>query len=135
MVARRNRSRHIPAISWRKSRSTWSQWRVRVPLCASRNFLQPIIRVSEHYYLGTIGVEPAVMYGERASRPHLWLPVLERCDAGGIPAYLECSSEGNVIFYSGLGFVVTEQLRAPGGGPPIWLMWRDPYASHLIEEL
>ncbi|MDA8291415.1 MAG: GNAT family N-acetyltransferase [Actinomycetota bacterium] len=77
-----------------------------------------------HYYLGTIGTAPEEQGRGAGSR--LLVPVLARCDATGMPAYLECSKEQNVRFYSRHGFEVREQVRAPGGGPPLWLMWREP---------
>ena len=43
-----------------------------------------------------------------------------------IPAYLESSKEKNVPLYERNGFKVTEVYTVPNGGPPIWLMWRDP---------
>jgi hypothetical protein len=43
-----------------------------------------------------------------------------------MPAYLESSKEINVPLYERNGFKVTEQMTVPNGGPPIWLMWRDP---------
>jgi hypothetical protein len=32
----------------------------------------------------------------------------------------------DVGFYAGHGFVVTGCEQIPLGGPPLWLMWRDP---------
>jgi ribosomal protein S18 acetylase RimI-like enzyme len=54
--------------------------------------------------------------------------MLERVDAEGAPAYLECSKERNVAFYARFGFTVTKELNAVQGGPRIWLMWREPRA-------
>ena len=51
-------------------------------------------------------------------------PVLTRCDADGIPAYLESTKERNVGFYEGHGFAVVGCEQIPLGGPPLWLMWR-----------
>jgi hypothetical protein len=31
-----------------------------------------------------------------------------------------------VGFYARFGFRVTGEVRMPGDGPSVWLMWRDP---------
>ena len=77
-----------------------------------------------HYYLGTLGVDPQVQGQGYATA--LMAPLLERCDAEGVGAYLECSTGSNVSFYARRGFVVSEKVTAPFGGPPLWLMWREP---------
>lgn len=77
-----------------------------------------------HYYLATLGTDPA--HQGKGVGSALLQPVLERCDQEGLPAYLESSKERNVPFYGRHGFEVTEELRLPGGGPPLWLMWREP---------
>jgi GNAT superfamily N-acetyltransferase len=51
---------------------------------------------------------------------------LTQCDATGLPAYLESSKESNVPFYERHGFQVTKEITIPGGGPKLWLMWREP---------
>jgi hypothetical protein len=51
--------------------------------------------------------------------------VLDACDSDEVPAYLESSKASNIAFYARHGFRVTEEVRLPGG-PPVWLMWRDP---------
>jgi hypothetical protein len=53
-------------------------------------------------------------------------PVLDRCDAEGIPAYLESTKERNVGFYESHGFAVTGREQIARGGPQLWLMWRTP---------
>lgn len=78
-----------------------------------------------HYYLGVLGTDPPLQ-GKGLGSAVLG-PVLERCDAEGIPAYLESSKERNVPFYRRHGFQVTEELSPPGA-PTLWLMWRDPVA-------
>ena len=77
-----------------------------------------------HWYLAMLGVDP-----DRQGRgfgSHLMQPVLERCDENGDAAYLETDTERNVQLYERHGFKVTEEFPLPGGGPPIWLMWREP---------
>lgn len=79
-----------------------------------------------HWYLATLGTEPT-RQGEGIGSA-LLRPVLERCDEDGARAYLESSKESNVPFYRRHGFEVTGKVRL-GGGPDIWLMWRDPAPS------
>jgi ribosomal protein S18 acetylase RimI-like enzyme len=77
-----------------------------------------------HWYLAVLGVDT-----DRQGRgfgSHLMRPVLERCDSERTPAYLETDTERNVQLYERHGFKVTEEFDLPGGGPPVWLMWRDP---------
>jgi hypothetical protein len=52
-------------------------------------------------------------------------PVLERCDADGVGAYLESSKERNIDFSARHGFRVMSELRLPRGSR-VWPMWRDP---------
>ena len=77
-----------------------------------------------HWYLVSLGVEPASQGRGLGSR--LMYPILSRCDAERVPAYLEASTPRNRALYERHGFEVTEELRLPAGGPPIWLMWREP---------
>ncbi|HTD51210.1 MAG TPA: GNAT family N-acetyltransferase [Acidimicrobiia bacterium] len=77
-----------------------------------------------HFYLQGLGTDPPRQRQGLASAA--MAPVLARCDTDGIPAYLESTKERNVGFYAGHGFVVTGCEQIPLGGPPLWLMWRDP---------
>jgi ribosomal protein S18 acetylase RimI-like enzyme len=77
-----------------------------------------------HWYLSGIGTDPPVQGTGVGSE--LMRSRLVRCDAEGLPAYLESSKQRNVPFYERHGFQVTRELQIPGGGPTIWLMWRDP---------
>jgi GNAT superfamily N-acetyltransferase len=52
--------------------------------------------------------------------------VLVRCDEGQLPAYLTTQNPDNVPFYRRHGFDVTGEVDIPGGGPHMWLMWREP---------
>ncbi|MDQ3677406.1 MAG: GNAT family N-acetyltransferase [Actinomycetota bacterium] len=74
-----------------------------------------------HFYLSVVGTDPELQ--GRGIGSALLAPVLERCDARAVPAFLECSKESNVRFYSQHGFVVTDRIDLPEG-PPLWLMWR-----------
>lgn len=79
---------------------------------------------ARHYYLPFIGVDPQWQgHGVGAA---LMAPVVERCDAERLPAYLEASSPRNRALYERHGFEVTEEFRLGEGCPPLWRMWRDP---------
>ncbi len=77
-----------------------------------------------HWYLAVLGVDPPRQ--GRGFGSHLMQPVLARCDSERLPAYLETDTERNVTLYERHGFKVTEEFNLPGGGPSIWLMWREP---------
>ena len=51
---------------------------------------------------------------------------LARVDRDGVPAWLETSRARNAAYYEGFGFRSVIDLDAPGGGPHIWFMRRDP---------
>jgi ribosomal protein S18 acetylase RimI-like enzyme len=77
-----------------------------------------------HWYLMLIGSDPSVRgagFGQALMRSRL-----DRCDAEGVPAYLENSNPRNESYYLRFGFEVTGEIKLPDGGPPMWPMWRDP---------
>ena len=82
-------------------------------------------REPPHWYLAVLGTDPAAQ-GQGLGSAAL-APVLERCDADGVGAYLESSKERNIAFYSRHGFRVTREIQLPRG-PKMWAMWRDPRA-------
>jgi GNAT superfamily N-acetyltransferase len=77
-----------------------------------------------HYYLDAVGVVPNARRQGKASG--LLAPVLEKCAAEGVGAYLENSDPANESFYSRQGFEVTGQLPMPQGAPVVVAMWRQP---------
>jgi len=77
-----------------------------------------------HWYLMVIGSDPTVRgagYGQALMRSRL-----DRCDAEGIPAYLENSNPRNESYYLRFGFEVMGEITLPDGGPSMWPMWREP---------
>ena len=76
-----------------------------------------------HWYLAVLGTDPSAQGQGLGSA--ILRPVLERCDADGVAAYLESSKERNIDFYARHGFRVTAELRLPRG-PSVWPMWREP---------
>jgi ribosomal protein S18 acetylase RimI-like enzyme len=99
--------------------------RSRLPVASA--FYGALVRLHPdrpHWYLSGIGTDPPAQgtgVGGELMRSRL-----TRCDAARLPAYLESSKERNVPFYERHGFRVTGELTIPGGGPTLWLMWRDP---------
>jgi ribosomal protein S18 acetylase RimI-like enzyme len=75
-----------------------------------------------HWYLFILGVDPPAQ-GRGLGRA-LLAPVLERCDAERLPAYLETAKERNLGFYQSLGFAVVGRHAIPGG-PLIYFMRRE----------
>jgi ribosomal protein S18 acetylase RimI-like enzyme len=77
-----------------------------------------------HWYLPVIGVASA--WQGRGYGAALLRPVLERCDAERVPAYLEASTPRNLALYERNGFEAVEECRYAADGPPLWRMWREP---------
>jgi GNAT superfamily N-acetyltransferase len=77
-----------------------------------------------HWYLSGIGTEPA-RQGTGVGGL-LLASRLKRCDAAGIPAYLESSKRSNVAYYEKFGFTVAGEIQVAGGGPTLWPMTRAP---------
>lgn len=77
-----------------------------------------------HWYLPAIGITPA--WQGRGYGAALLRPMLERCDAERLPAYLEASTPRNVALYERNGFTVVEEGHYARDAPPLWRMWREP---------
>lgn len=77
-----------------------------------------------HWYLAVVGSAPQVRGGGFGNA--LLRSRLDRCDAEHAPAYLESSNPDNIPYYNRFGFEVTGEIPMPGGGPPLWPMWRQP---------
>lgn len=77
-----------------------------------------------HCYLAFMGVEPE--WQGKGLGTALLGPALEAMDADGTPAYLEASTPRSRALYQRNGFAVTGEFNLPGGGPPLWQMWREP---------
>jgi GNAT superfamily N-acetyltransferase len=77
-----------------------------------------------HFYVRLVGVRTALQ--GRGVGSALMRPTLQRADSAGLPTYIEASSERSAALYKRLGFMHTEALELPEGGPPVWLMRRPP---------
>lgn len=88
------------------------------------NYIQAAHPPGPHYYLAVLGTDPA--HQGKGVGSAVLQPVLDRCDAEGVGAFLESSKEANIAFYNRHGFEVTRRLDPPAGAPPLWAMWREP---------
>ena len=88
------------------------------------NFLQALHPIEPHWFLEGIATHPEAQRQGVATA--LMAPILERCDREGTAAYLETQNPGNVSFYERRGFLVSDEVDVPGGGPHMWLMKRAP---------
>ena len=79
-----------------------------------------------HWYLPLVGVAPERQGGGIGAA--LLAPVLERCDATGVRAYLEASTERSRRLYERMGFEATGVIRV-ADCPPIVPMLREPRAA------
>ncbi len=77
-----------------------------------------------HYYLPMLGVEPDRQ--GRGMGSALMYPVLSRCDAEGIPAYLESSTPRNRALYERHGFEAIEEFKLGRSDFTVTRMWRPP---------
>lgn len=99
-------------------------WRSAVPRSLSLLSRMEKVHPSEpHWYLAVLGTHPD--HQGKGVGSALLQPILDRCDAEGLPAYLESSKASNVPFYARHGFEVTGEVTVPGG-PVVWPMWRVP---------
>jgi ribosomal protein S18 acetylase RimI-like enzyme len=76
-----------------------------------------------HWYLPMIGVDPGAQ--GRGCGSALLRRGLARCDAAGLPAYLESTNLRNVPLYERFGFKVLGQIKTRNS-PPIIPMVRPP---------
>ena len=82
----------------------------------------------EHWYLALLAVDPELQ--GRGVGGALLRQMLDRCDAAGLPAYLETQTAANVAWYGRHGFEVVRTIELPGvpGAPTRWALARPPKA-------
>ena len=79
-----------------------------------------------HWYLNVLSTLPE-RQGQGLGGAALQ-PVLQRCDADGVAAYLESTNPRNRTLYRRQGFVDGDEI-AVGDGPTMLQMWREPRSS------
>ena len=83
---------------------------------------------SPHWYLNVISTLPA--HQGKGLGARTLAPVLARCDADKIPAYLESSNPRNMTLYERHGFEQAGEIVLPDG-PSLYPMWRKPRGKRL----
>jgi GNAT superfamily N-acetyltransferase len=78
----------------------------------------------EHYYLEALGTHQDMQ--SKGVGSTVIRAMLDRCDAEGMPAYLESSNLRNVPFYARHGFEATGEVVVGKGAPTVTAMWREP---------
>ena len=119
----RGASRSATRRAWRPASSASSARRGSVRLLKLLGAVERAHLREPHYYLFAIGADPAQQ--GRGVGAALMAPMLARCDAERVPAYLESSNPANLTFYRRHGFVETCELRF-GGDAVVTPMRRDP---------
>jgi GNAT superfamily N-acetyltransferase len=76
------------------------------------------------WLLDQVAVEPAAQ--GRGIGGAMLRFAIARADGDGLPLVLETGVAANVPLYERFGFRVLQAAEAPGGGPRIWFMGRDP---------
>ena len=76
-----------------------------------------------HYYLAILGTDP--LFQRSGAGSATLRPVLERCDADGITAYLETQKDENIAYYARYAFEVIEKVDLDGV-PNVWTLSRKP---------
>lgn len=102
----------------------WRDRRALLRLIAGRTAAAATAGRGPSWYLAVLGTDPD-QRGRGVAR-RLLERTLERCDAEGLPAWLETTEEATTGLYERFGF---ETIRAvPGGAvlPGIWVMRRAP---------
>jgi GNAT superfamily N-acetyltransferase len=108
--------RHLPSLMGALGRRL-------VPAIRSLEHVSKVHPSEPHWYLAVLGTEPA--HQGKGIGSALLQPILDRCDAELVPAYLESSKKENIPFYERHGFALRDEVTFPGG-PTVWPMWRDP---------
>ncbi len=77
-----------------------------------------------HWLLDQLAVEPVAQ--GRGIGGALVRHAIDRATADGLPLFLETGMAGNLALYRRFGFEVMAEGDAPGGGPHVWFLRRDP---------
>ena len=103
-------------------------WRVATRWGEVFDALRPHHPAAPHWYLGTLGVDPALQRrGIGAALLRAWI---ERVDLSRAAAYLETDRESNLPFYAHVGFEPAGRIEVLG--VPVWRMQRPAAGAAAI---
>ncbi len=88
------------------------------------NAIEKVHPTEEHYYLEVLGTSSRMQ--SKGVGSAMIGHMLERCDAEGMPAFLESSNPRNIPFYARHGFRTTGEIEVGKGAPTVTAMWREP---------
>ena len=95
----------------------------RIPkMIGALNAIEKVHPKDEHYYLEALGTRKDMQ--SKGVGSAVMVAMLERCDAEGMPAYLESSNPRNIPFYARHGFEATGEISVGKGAPTVTAMWR-----------
>ena len=77
-----------------------------------------------HWLLDQLAVEPDAQ--GRGIGGAMIRHAIDRAEADGLPLFLETAVPANLALYRRYGFEVFAEGDAPGGGPDVWFLRRDP---------
>ncbi len=84
-------------------------------------------REDPHYFLSMLATDPE--HAGHAYGLSLLADNLSLVDQEQVAVYLEASNAVNIPLYQRYGFELVAPIRAPGGGPEIFTMWREAVPS------
>lgn len=102
-------------------------WRPMVRFFRSSNHLEKLqkqVISVPHWILVFLGVEPSQQ--GKGIGGVLIQPILTQADVDGVPCYVESANERNLSFYMRHDFETVKHEQALNGGPPIWILIREP---------
>jgi ribosomal protein S18 acetylase RimI-like enzyme len=102
-------------------------WRVALRWGQVFRFLEERHPCERHWYLGTLGVDPAFQH--RGVGGCLLAAWLRDVDRDGDAAYLETDLTANVDFYQRAGFALAEETEILGA--TVWRMRRPPHVAAI----
>jgi predicted acetyltransferase len=105
-------------------RSLWRDRQAVRRLSVARLAAARTAQSGQSWYLALLGTDPR--FRQRGVATQLLEHTLARCDADGLPTWLETTSPANVAFYQRHGYAQVAAIRGGAVVPDLWVMRREP---------